>query len=54
MGQSLSHLDDDVEEVTLQIESYGYPGMIFVEVLCDIDGGMGDAMLRRARTLLEG
>jgi len=47
-------IDSDVEEAALQIQEYGWPGIIFLEVLPKVDDASAKGMLDRGSMLLEG
>lgn len=47
-------IDSDVEKAASQLEGYGGPGVIFVELLTDIDNQAARKMLDRGKQLLEG
>lgn len=47
-------IDSDVEKAALQLEDYGGPGVIFVELLKDVDKQTAEEMLDRGKQLLQG
>jgi len=47
-------IDSDVEKAASQLEGYGGPGVIFIELLTDIDNQTAEKMLNRGKQLLEG
>jgi len=47
-------IDSDVEKAASQLEGYGGPGVIFVEILTGIDNHTAREMLDRGKQLLEG
>jgi hypothetical protein len=47
-------IDSDVDEAALQLEEYGGPGIIFIELLKEVDDQTAHKMLDRGKELLQG